>query len=183
MNFKDFLVCEQQVSLSQKIGPILGDAQQLRDQANKLAVKHLAQFSGDVVRKIRDILHSHWSDEQVKYLERLRIVAFNIADAIKEKGDLPGIIAASVEELDKIVKDIGSPINSLAVDPGTDNKETDSKGTSPAIKNVPNKDQSKPPAQTKTVDSAVTATNPLSNDPESVVSPPLGGSSGTLDAF
>jgi hypothetical protein len=183
MNFKDFLVCEQQVSLSQKIGPILGDAQQLNNQANKLAVKHLAQFSGDIVRKVRDILHSHWSDEQFKYLERLRIVAFNIADAIKEKGDLPGIIAASVEELDKIVRDIGSPINSLAVDSGADNKEADSNNTSSTIKNLPNKDQSKPPAQPKTVDSAVNATNPLSNDPESVVSPPLGGSSGPLDAF
>lgn len=113
--------------------------------------------------------------------------------------DLPSIITAVTSNLEKLVADMGTPINKLGVDTDQEQPETDSpsnveKSIKPKLPkppqpkqdqtgNLPKQDQSVPPNSPQTIDQAQNATTPINADPNAVSAPGLGGSSGPLSGF
>lgn len=205
MNFKEFLLNEQTNYLSEKIGGILTDIQRLRDEAPNMGTRDLTRFSERVVKKIRNILHSSWPDNTKKYLHQLSKIGANIMFAIDSTRktttpkDLPGIISAVASNLEKLVSDMGTPINKLGVDTNQEEQpESDADGVTKSLKpqpkpkqppqqkqdqqgNVPKQDQATPPATPQVKDQASNATSP--NTGPELSAPGLGGSSGPLSAF
>jgi hypothetical protein len=82
-------------------------------------------------------------------------------------------------DAEKVVKDMGAPINKIG-SPEDKNAGEDEEGS-----NVekPAKDQYKQPESPKTIEKVPDISNPSTNDPELINSPPLGGSSGPLNSM
>lgn len=205
MRFKEFILQEQTNYLSEKIGAALTDAQRLRDEAPNMGLRDLTRFSERMVKKIRGILHSSWPEATKKYLQQLSKIAANIMFAIDSSRkttspkDLPSIISAVTASLEKLVADMGTPVNKLGVDSDQEEQpETDGFNVSKSIKpqkikqplpkqdqqgNLPPKDQSSAPQTPKVSDEVPNATSPANADPNAISAPGLGGSSGPLSAF
>lgn len=204
MRFKEFILQEQTNYLSEKIGAVLTDAQRLREEAPNMGPRDLTRFSERIVKKIRGILHSSWPEATKKYLQQLSKIGANIMFAIDSSRkttspkDLPSIISAVTNNLEKLVADMGTPVNKLGVDSDQEEQpETDgfnvSKSIKPQIKqpqpkqdqqgNLPPKDQSSAPQISKVSDEVPNATSPINADPNAISAPGLGGSSGPLSAF
>lgn len=161
MNFKQFLLNENKAYLGQKVGDILTALKELNADSKTMGSRDLVRFSERIVNQIRRILHSNWSKEEKQYLLKLQKVAVAIMKAIDEKNDLAGIIGSSTTTVEKLVGDLGVPINKFAApDKKEDSKET---ATAPAEKK-----KSMPSQQ------PVTA-SPPANPPMDVNVPPLGG--------
>jgi hypothetical protein len=180
MRFKEFILNEQKAYLAQKVGDILTAAHELNNDAQHIGTRDLIRFSERIVNQIRRILHSNWTKEEKKYLLNLQKVGVAIMKSIEDKDDLPGTISGSVSILEKIVSDLGMPINKLAVTDSS-SEDNDDKNLSEPIKK--NKDQSVPPPSPKTVASSGPLSPPSGGTGQDLMSPPLGGSSGPMDAF
>ena len=178
MRFKQFLLNEQQVYLAQKVGDILTATQELRDDARHMGTRDLTRFSERIVNQIRRILHSNWPREEKKYLKTLQKIGVAIMRSIDEKDDLPGTIGGAAAELEKLVGDLGMPIHKLATTDRADVRPEDDGGTS-----KPEKNQSTPPPKARTIDNAGPVPPPTGGTGQNLYAPPLGGSSGPLDAF
>lgn len=177
MRFKEFLLNEQQAYLGLKVGDILTAAQELRDDAKNMGSRDLTRFSQRIVNQIRRILHSNWPREEVKHLKVLQRVAVAIMKAIDEKEDLGSTISGAVSALEKLVSNLGVPINKLASsdEPG----DSDKTGTSSPEKSDK---LSAPPPNPSTIDNAGPASPP--NPPgQDMYAQPLGGNSGPMDAI
>jgi hypothetical protein len=176
MRFKEFILNEQKAYLSQKVGDILTAVHELQDDSKNMGTRDLIRFSERIVNQIRRILHSNWPREEKKYLKSLQKVGVALMKAIEDKDDLPGTISGSVSVLEKLVADLGMPINKLAT---TDKPpEEDDKGVDKSVK-----DQSVPPPSPKNIENSGPATPPTGGTGQDLTTPPLGGSSGPLDAF
>lgn len=179
MRFKEFILNEQKVYLSQKVGDILTAAQELKNDAKNMGSRDLSRFSERIVNQIRRVLHSYWSKENQRHLKSLQKVGVALMKSIKEKGDLENIISGVAGELEKVVKDMGVPINKIG------SPEDKNAGEDEEVSNVekPAKDQYKQPESPKTIEKVPDISNPSTNDPELINSPPLGGSSGPLNSM
>lgn len=113
MRFKYFLLNENQAFLAQKIGDLLSALQELEQNAGHLGTRQQVKNSEEIVNYIRRILHVHWSKEEEEYLRILQKVGVAIMRAIDEKDDLASIIASSTKEVEKIMSDMGVPVNNL----------------------------------------------------------------------
>lgn len=173
MRFKNFILNEQKVYLSQNIGDILSVTQELKDDSGNMGARDLSRRSEKIVNQIRRILHSNWSKENLKYLKPLQKAGVALMKAVKEKGDLPGTISGVASSLEKLVQDMGTVVNKIGID---SSKIEDNEKTSNNT-DVPVKDQMKAPPVPKTIDKVVNNGNPISADPEMLDSPPLGGNS------
>lgn len=178
MRFKQFLINEQRAYLGQKVGDILTAAQELRDDARNMGTRDLTRFSERIVNQIRRILHSNWPREEKKYLKQLQKVGVAIMKAIDEKDDLPGTISGAATSLEKLVGDLGVPINKLATTDKSDMQPEDDTGT-----DKPEKNQSTPPPKASTIDKAGPMPPPTGGTGQNLYAPPLGGSSGPPEAF
>jgi hypothetical protein len=192
MRFKDFLLFETQAYLAQKVGDILAALQELRDDAQNMGSRDLTQYSMRIVNLIRRVLHSSWPKDERENLVVLQKAGVAIMKSIDEKNDLPGTISAVSTLLEKLVADMGVPINKLTPteSPKDQNKET--KNTA-ATENKPEKPpQSEPaaspaaagaPPTPETMDQAQQGTPPVGGTGQDMAAPPLGGSTGQLDAM
>jgi arsenate reductase-like glutaredoxin family protein len=202
MRFKEFILIEQTNYLSEKIGDILTDTQRLRDESPHMGSRDLTRFSERIVKKIRNILHSSWPESNKKYLQQLSKIGANIMFAIDSSRktttpkDLPSIIAAVSSNLEKLVSDMGTPINKLGVDTDQEEQpESDDNNVSKSIKpqkppqqkqdqkNNQPKDQSAAPPSPQTQDQVPNTGSPINADPQMLSAPGLGGSSGPLSGF
>lgn len=187
MRFKEFLLNENRAYLAQKAGDILTALQELRDDAPNMGTRDLTQYSMRIVNLIRRILHSNWPKEEQPTLLGLQKAAVAIMKSIDEKDDLPGTITAVVGLMEKLVGDLGVPINSLTpteTPPSQDAKTTaGSENTPPAPTNAkPPAPEGSPPVP-QTMDQTPQATPPTGGTGQDMAAPPLGGSSGPLDAM
>lgn len=174
MRFKDFILNESSHYLGQKVGDILTAAQELRDDANNMGTRDLIRFSERLVNQIRRILHSNWPREEKKHLLTLQKVGVALMKSIEEKDDLPGTVAGCAASLEKLVANLGVPINKLASNDSV--PEEDSKGTDKTH------DQSVPPPQSTEVDKAGPVAPPGTG--QELTAQPLGGAGADqLDAF
>jgi hypothetical protein len=185
MRFKEFLLNETSAYLAQKVGDVLTALQELQEDAANMGARDLTQYSQQIVNQIRRILHSSWPKEEKPHLVQLQKIAVAIMIAIDKKSDLPGTITAATSAMEKVVADLGVPINKLA---GTETPKSgtdDGKGTGDAEKaqkqQAP-KEQT-PPPQPETLDSAPNGTPPAGGTGQDMAAPPLGGNSGPMDAF
>lgn len=176
MRFKDFLILEQKAYLGEKVGDILTAAQELRDDSRHMGTRDLVRFSEKIVNQIRRILHSQWPREEKKHLKTLQKVGVALMKAIEEKDDLPTIISSSSSELEKLSGKLGVPIHKISgpdkaeAKPAEEMKGTagpeKSAGNMPGAANLPTGTPPPPPG-----------------GPMNTQAPPLGGSSGPLEAF
>jgi hypothetical protein len=191
MNFKEFLLNEQQAYLGQKVGDILTAVQELQTDAANMGTRDLVRYTQQIINQIRPILHSSWPREEKKFLLVLQKVGFSLAKAIDEKGDLAGKISGSAKVLEKLVADLGVPISKMT--PTEPSKRGDSKGTDmsagaeASAAKVPAEDGPKSanaaaPEQPGSVD-AVPQGSPPTPPGQDIYAPGLGGSSGPMDAF
>lgn len=178
MRFKEFLLNEQQAYLGLKVGDILTAAQELRDDAKNMGSRDLTRFSQRIVNQIRRILHSNWPREEAKHLKVLQRVAVALMKAIDEKEDLGSTIAGSVSVLEKLVSNLGVPINKLAS--SDESEDSDNTGTSTPEKSSDK--MSAPPPQPSTIDSAGPASPPTPPG-QDLYAQPLGGNSGPMGAI
>lgn len=184
MRFKEFLLNETSAYLGQKVGDVLTALHELRDDAPNMGTRDLTQYSQQIVNQIRRILHSSWPKEEKPHLVQLQKVAVAIMSAIDKKSDLPETIVAAASAIEKLVEDLGVPINKFSTtetpkksadDKGTANSEKQSQAQAP--KNEP------APPQPQTLDSAPNGTPPAGGTGQDLAAPPLGGNSGPMDAF
>ena len=186
MRFKEFLLNETSAYLGQKVGDVLTALHELRDDAANMGARDLTQYSQQIVNQIRRILHSSWPKEEKPHLVQLQKAAVAIMAAIDKKSDLPGTISAVASAVEKIVEDLGVPINKLA---GTETPKQggdDGKGTGGPEKAQIQRQAPKeeaPPPQPQTMDAAPDGTPPAGGTGQDMAAPPLGGSSGPMDAF
>mgnify|MGYP003335258955 CR=1 FL=1 len=170
MNFKTFLLNEDKAYLSQRVGDILTALKELDSDSKNMGTRDLVRFSERIVNNVRRVLHSNWSKEEQKFLLVLQKVAVAIMKAIEEKNDLPTIISSSCNTLQKLVKDLGLPINKLAV---PDHATAEIKGGT-----------EKPEKKTKKAEipePQITPVNPPVDPNLQANVPPLGGSTGQLN--
>jgi hypothetical protein len=130
MDFKYFILNEGQSYFAQKLGDILEAMQDLDQNSKNIGTRQLVHYSEEIVNQIRRILHTHWSKEEEKYLRILQKVGVGIMRAIDEKDDLPTIISSAVQEVQKLMGDLGVPMNNLGAEdhgqlPSADGAEQD----------------------------------------------------------
>lgn len=195
MRFKEFLLNEQSAYLAQKIGDILSGLHDLRDDAKNMGTRDLVQYTNEIVKGIRRVLHSSWPKEERPNLARLQKVGVSLMVAIDKKSDLPNIITAAASQLEKLVADLGVPINKMMP---TDNAPAsgDNKGTggSEKAKQAKSGSQVPPAAGPQTaaagappapqqMDQSPQGVPPTGSTGQDMAAPPLGGTTGGLDAF
>lgn len=175
MKFKEFILFEQKQYLAQKVGDILAAAQELRDDAGNMGSRDLSRFSERIVNQIRRVLHSYWAKENQRYLKDLQKIGVAVIKAVKEKGDLANTISGATSSLEKLVSDLGTPINKIAAPESSDEKvdSQDSLGTANSIK-----DQYKAPPQKKNIEIEPNQGAPINKDVQLTDNPSLGGNSG-----
>lgn len=192
--FKEFLLNEQQAYLAQKVGNILSAIQDLKNDAKTMGSRNLNSFSNEIVVHIRNILHSSWPREQEKHLKNLQKMAVAIMKCMDEKGDLPTMISSVAASMEKLVGDLGMPVNKLVpTEPAKDTSEDDKATAATQTKQKQNQPapegevastaSGKPPAAADTMQTAPQATPPAGGTGQDMAAPPLGGSTGTLDAM
>lgn len=114
IRFKDYLLNESTAILGQQIGDVLNAIHDMIENREGLGNRQVIRDSEGIVNQIRRILHSHWDKKDQRHLEDLQKAGVAIAKAIEEKGDLDAVIQSSSQHLEKMLSDMGVPINKLA---------------------------------------------------------------------
>ena len=127
MEFKDFLLSENESYLGQQIADVVSALSDLNTHGPNMGTRPTVEAAETIVGKIRRILHTHWPKEETKYLAALQKVGVSIMRAVEEKDDLLGVLQSSEQELSKTTSDMGVPVNSLA-SPETSSSETQNVG-------------------------------------------------------
>lgn len=185
LNFKYFLINEQQNILAQKIGDVLSALQTLNDDLSNLGSKDKNTYSDRISSDIKSLLRKNWPKEEIKYLGKLQAVAVAIKKTIEERGSLEDLLPNVIEELQNILEDMGAPINTLVPTdssapppeqlskpaektPTIEQEPTTADATAPQVpQDVETLDQGQPPNSSPTLDPNFGAA-------------PLGGSSGPM---
>ena len=189
MRFKEFLLNENRAYLGQKVGDILSALQQLRDDAPNMGSRNLTEYTIRIVNLIRRVLHSSWPKDEEPNLIKLQNGGVALMKAIDEKGDLPGMISAVAGAFEKLVADLGVPVNKLTPTETPKDQSSDAKSTAGSENKPPEPTPPQPPAADaapatpQTVDAAPQGTPPVGSTGQDMAAPPLGGSSGPLSAF
>jgi hypothetical protein len=185
MRFKEFLLNEQQAYLAQKVGNILTAIQELKDDAKSMGSRDLQAFTLAIVGQMRNVLHSSWPREELKFLKRIQKLAAALMKCIEDKGDLPGTVVGVASDLEKLVADMGVPINKLVPTEPSKDQTKDNK----TVSDTENKSQqpqqaaSQPPQAAQNLEPSPSATPPVGGTGQDMAAPPLGGSTGGLDAM
>lgn len=194
LTFKSFLLNEQQAYLAQKVGNVLSAVQDLKNDMKNMGARDLSSFANELVVHMRNILHSSWPKEQEKHLKTIQRSAVALMRCMDEKGDLAQVISSVATDLEKLVSDLGMPINKLTpTEPSKDSTE-DKKGTAatetkqkqnqPAPEGEGQKQASgQPPPNSAEMASSPQATPPTGGTGQDMAAPPLGGNTGSLDAL
>ena len=190
--FKSFLLNEASVYLAQKVGDILSALQELREDAPNMGTRDLTQYAMRIVVLIRRVLHSSWPKDEQPNLLILQKAGVALMKSIDEKSDLPNAISGAAGLLEKLVGDMGVPINKLTPSESPKNQNQETKATSPtenAPAQPPAAAPAPPPAAAgappapETMDAAPDGTPPVGGTGQDMAAPPLGGSTGQLDAM
>lgn len=113
MQFKDFLLNEEKAYLSHKVSDVLTALHDLNGDLENLGSRQLNRMAEAIVNQIRRILHSQWSDKQIKHLKALQKSAVAIMKAIDEKGDLKSTLQGAAQELEGLSSSLGEPVSSI----------------------------------------------------------------------
>lgn len=114
MEFKRFLLKEQNNYFGKKIGNVLTGIHELLMGGKEVGARQLIDYSTDIVTQIRKILHTSWPRSNRKYLLLLQKCGVAIMKSIDEKGDLRDTLNSVRAEIEKVLEKLGVPINNLA---------------------------------------------------------------------
>lgn len=120
--FKMYLLTEEKVYLSTKVGDILTAIQQLNNDAANMGKRHLIRLVKNIVRQIRRVLHSSWTFEEENYLKVLQKVGVAMMKGLDDNEDLPTLIQSCMDEMQKLSDKLDEPVNNLA-SPAVDRDE------------------------------------------------------------
>lgn len=119
MQFKQFILNENQVYLGHRIGDILTAAQDLQDDFDNLGSRQTSRMIDQIVGQIRKILHSEWKSEQRPYLKQLQAVAVMLKKSVDEKKiqgqtyNLKDVLNMATQKLEEISGKLGVAVNDL----------------------------------------------------------------------
>jgi len=116
IRFKEFLLNEEKSYLSQRVGDILTALHDLEEDIDNLGSRHVNRMAESIVNQIRRILHSNWSEKQMKYLKPLQKAGVAIMKAIEDKGDIKGILASATKEIEELSSKLGIPVSDIGND-------------------------------------------------------------------
>ena len=193
LNFKSFLLTENRQILANDIGQILTYLQSVQDNTGMQKSRDLKDVPKQVQKMVHSVLEKTPSNEDVKYVQKLSKIAGALMMSVDHKYkdqnlDVKQLIPTAVSELEKIVSDMGVPINALGVDQQT--PEKNQTGVDKPLKpqkatpvKTPKNDQSAPPPKPQTMEKSAPATPPEGGTGIDDYAQPLGGSGHGFDAF
>lgn len=118
LNFRQFILKENDEFLKEKAGDIYGDLQKIQSTMKQIGVDSLVNDIKVVISKCRAIVQGHWLKQQFKFLEALQKAAVALANAIEEKDDVENVVNSAVDLLKTEIMDkISGPINDLGIEP------------------------------------------------------------------
>jgi hypothetical protein len=118
LNFRQFILRENDEFLKEKSGDIYGDLQNIQSTMKQIGVDSLVNDIKVVISKCRAIVQGHWLKQQFKYLEALQKAAIALSNAVEEKDDLENVINSAVDLIkNEIIDKISGPINNLGTEP------------------------------------------------------------------
>lgn len=123
--FKQFILNENKQFFASQCGDILSAIQNLEEESEYIGTRNLVRYSQNIANNLRNLIHSHWTDDLQSHLKELQKVGVAILKAIEESSDLLEVIKSSRNSLEELVKKLGLPIN----DVGVPEKEEKSKET------------------------------------------------------
>lgn len=113
MQFKDFILNENENYLMQRVGDILSSLQSTLDESESLGNRQIIKVSQAIVNQIRVILNDYWPDEQRPILKALQKIGVALMKSIDGSEDMRQTIASAVKVLESAVGKQESPINDL----------------------------------------------------------------------
>jgi hypothetical protein len=181
MKFKQFILNEEKQYLSQKIGDLLSAIHDLRGDSVSMSNRDLVRYAERIVNQIRKILHSNWSKDELSYLGTLQKVGVALMKAIDEKENLSQTISGAASVVEKLVSDMGTPINFLGSQYiSKNNDDSNNLSSSEKIRQKPVMPREVKPAENKPV-------APPTDTGQELYAPPLGnagdGFSANFDAM
>lgn len=115
LDFKSFVYRETKEYLGDELGRILNSIQSLSDDAKKIGTEKLVEYSKRLISDIQSVVNGHWMPDDIKYLKDLQTIGVALSKALKEKDDLEAKLSSSAQLLQNTLKNMGVPINNLAV--------------------------------------------------------------------
>lgn len=113
INFKEFIINENTVYLTGRIGDILNSIQDLIDNLENIGSRDSTRAAENIVREIRRIIRSKVPNEQIKYLKTLQKCGASIMKSVEEKNNLNIVLNSCVKEIEKVLNDLELPINKI----------------------------------------------------------------------
>ena len=114
-SFKEFILNENKQFFATQCGDILNAIQNLEQEANYIGTRNLVRYSQNIANNIRNLIHSHWTDDVSDHLVQLQAMGVAILKSIEESSDLLETIKSCREALEKVVQKLGMPINNVGV--------------------------------------------------------------------
>ena len=114
-SFKEFILNESKQFFATQCGDILNAIQNLEEEANYIGTRNLVRYSQNIANNIRNIIHSHWTDDLNEHLQKLQAIGVAILKSIEESSELLEAIKSSRVTLEDLVKKLGMPINNVGV--------------------------------------------------------------------
>ena len=113
INLKDFLLNENKLYLTNRIGDILAACQELRDNSDGMGNRQFASNLERIANQIRRILRSNWGEKEKPLLLKLQKVGVAIAKSLDEKTDLKDLISKVCDNLESLVSGSQEPVHSI----------------------------------------------------------------------
>lgn len=118
LDFRQFMLRENDEFLKIKIGKIYGDLQSIQQTMKQIGTESLVNDVKVVISQIRSIVQGHWLKQQFVYLSVLQKVGVALANAVDENDNMEGIVNASVDLIKNNIMDkLEGPVNDLGVEP------------------------------------------------------------------
>lgn len=113
LKFRYFLLNENTEMLGSSIGDILNAMQTDLQELKGMSVRELQTRAELIANRIERILKTHWGSDNTKHLEVLQTVGVAIRKCIEEKDDLENVYGAGIGMIEKLLSDMGTPINKM----------------------------------------------------------------------
>jgi hypothetical protein len=137
MQFREFVLNENKAYLGQRIGDILNALQDMEENKEGLGARQMVTDAERIVNQIRRILHTNWPQDQQKNLEALQKSGVGIMRAIEDKDDLSNVLPTVTQEIEKLMGDMGTPVQQLATPEGAESAEEAPETISPSAGETP----------------------------------------------
>jgi hypothetical protein len=117
MKFREFLLNEDSKYLSEKIGGILSILHATQEDKDGLGSRDIETYAQKVINQIKPILNISKGSKDVQRSLQKVAVAISIAMEEKKGDELLDIMSKSSQIIEKLLSDMGSPIQDLGTPP------------------------------------------------------------------